>query len=78
MKYELTQEIKSFNGLKLRRIKALKDFNGIKAGTLGGWIKKEQNLSQFGSAWVYDNAKVSGSAWVFGNAKVSGSAEVFW
>jgi len=29
MKYELTQEIKSFNGLKLRRIKALKDFSTL-------------------------------------------------
>ncbi len=80
-KYELTEEKKVFLGRTLYRIRALKDFellDGtiIHAGDLGGWIEKEDNLSQEGSAWVYDNARVSGNARVFGDARVSGNARV--
>ena len=62
-KYELTEEKKVFLGRTLYRIRALKDFellDGtiIHAGDLGGWIEKEDNLSQEGSAWVYGNARV--------------------
>ena len=38
-KYELTNETKEFMGKTLHRIKALKDFNDVKTGDLGGWIK---------------------------------------
>lgn len=63
-KYELTEEKKEVLGRTLYRIRALKDFevsNGtiIHAGDLGGWIEKEDNLSQEGSAWVSDEAWVS-------------------
>ena len=58
--------------IKLFRIKALIDIplHGVKKGHLGGWIEKEDNLSQFGSCWV------SGQAAVFENAHVSDSALV--
>ena len=72
-KYELVGDdviIISNTGTILRRIRALKDFDDVKKGTLGGWIEKEENLSQMGDAWVYSNAKVYGNAKVFGNAKV--------
>lgn len=49
-KYELTSEYVEFDGRKLYRIKALKSFYlcglTVKAGTLGGYIEKEENLSQ--------------------------------
>ncbi len=58
----------------LRRIKAVKDFGNVKAGTLGGYIESEANLSQTGNAWVGCDSR--GCAWVTGNAKVYGNALV--
>lgn len=57
-KYELTNEFVQVSGIKLYRIKALKDFASVRAGDLGGYIEKEENLSQNGDAKVYDNARV--------------------
>ena len=76
-KYELTSETIEFNGSTLYRIRAIKSFSDVKAGNLGGWIEKEENLSQMGDTWVYSNAKVFGNAKVYGNAKVLGNAEVY-
>ena len=59
-KYELTQETIQFKGKTLYRIRALRDFNDIKAGDLGGFIENESNLSHNNHAWVYDYAKVYG------------------
>ena len=75
-KYELTSETKVFLGKTLYRIKALVQFGNVNAGDLGGWIEKEENLSQSGNAWVYGNAEVYGDAEVYGNARVYGNAEV--
>ena len=88
-KFELTTETKiNISGKKLFRIKALVSFGSVSAGEKGGWVEKEENLSQFGDAWVYgeaevsdnafvrDNACVRDNAWVFGNACVRGNAEV--
>ena len=69
-KYEFTGETKDWNGHTIRRIRAVKTVANVATGELGGWIEKEENLSQDGDAWVSDNA------WVFGNAKVSDNAEV--
>ena len=59
----------------LFRIECTQDFKEIKAGTLGGFIEKEENLD--GNAWVSDDAKVYGDAWVCGNAWVYGKAWVY-
>ena len=88
-KFELTTEsITNEAGKKLFRIKALIDFGCVKAGELGGYVEKEENVSQDGNAWVRgnaevsgdarvrDDAEVSGNAWVRGNAEVSGDARV--
>lgn len=75
-KYELTNETREFHGRVLHRIRALKDFGSVRAGDLGGWIEKEDNLSQFGACWVYGNAVVDENARVRENARVYGSAEV--
>ena len=82
-KYELTTETLQFAGRTLHRIKAVKDFDSIKAGEFGGWIENEKNLSQDDNAWIYgeamafDNAKVFGNARVFGGAKVFDNAHIF-
>ena len=89
-KYELLKNntITAPNGKTLYRIKALIDFGVVVAGSLGGYIEKEDNLTHTGNAWVYGdarvygdaevsgNALVYGNAWVYGNAEVYGDAEV--
>lgn len=68
----------------LYRIKACRSFTTISGrrvtkGDLGGWIEKEDNLSQSERdfSWVFDNAKVYGNANVFDNAIISDCAQVF-
>ena len=74
-KFELTSEfITNIFGTKLFRIKALIEFGNVKAGELGGFVEKEENLSQDGNAWVYDSARMYGDACVYGDARVYGDA----
>lgn len=91
-KFEFTGETKTINVLSrtvtLHRIKAVVEFGLVKAGELGGWIEKEENLSHVGNAWVSGNAQVYGGAqvcedawvsddaWVYGDAQVYGNAWV--
>ena len=76
-KFKLTSEfIVDISGVKLFRIKALIEFGNVKAGDLGGYIEKEENLSHMGNAWVSGNAQVSGDARASGDARVSGNAQV--
>jgi len=88
-KYKLTANFIIHFGRKLYQIKAIRDFGKVKAGEVGGYIEKEENLDQSGDAWVFgnavvygdarisDGARVYGDAWVYGNAVVSGNAEVY-
>ena len=74
-------------GHTLFRIECTQDFKDIKAGTLGGYIEKEENLDGdawvcgdarvYGNAKVYGDAQVCGNALVYGNARVSGNAQVY-
>ena len=76
-KFELVLETeKEFFGIKMFRVRALISFSCVKKGDLSGYIEKENNLSQFGDAWVSGNACVFGDARVFGNACVFGDARV--
>ena len=81
-KFELTSEFVTFLGKKLFRIKALISFGNVEEGELGGYVEKEENLSNngdawvCGDAWVSGDARVCGNAWVCGNARVYGNAEV--
>ena len=75
-KYEITDETKEVDGVVLHRIKAVRDFGSVKAGSLGGFIKKNSNLSHDGDAWVSGNAQVFGNAQVSGNVRVSDNARV--
>jgi len=76
MKYKLTEETKDFYGTTLYRIEAVESFDNVKAGEKGGWIEKEDNLSQEGDCWVYDDARVCGNAWVYGDAQEYGNARI--
>ena len=76
-KYKLTNECIIIDGRKLYRIEALKDFSDIEKGDKGGFIEREDNLSQLDDCWVADNAKVYGNAKVHGDAKVCVNARVF-
>ena len=67
-KYELTTDTKIVLGKKLFRIKALVSFGNVKAGDLGGYVERENNLSHEGKAWVSGDAEVFCDAKVFGNA----------
>ena len=78
-KYELIPSDKE----GLFRIKALKDFNDVKKGDIGGYVEGEKNLSQLGDCWIYEdavvmgNAKVCYKAKICDNAKVCGDAHVY-
>ena len=79
-KYEFTGETKLFEGICLKRIRALYSFKTIygivNAGDLGGWIENERNLDHAGRAWVGDEACVMGKAQVNDCAAVYGNATV--
>ena len=76
-KYELTDETTEVDGHTLHRIRAVRCFSDVKAGDIGGWVEKEDNLSQMGDAWVYENAEVYGNAKVHGDAEIYRNAKVF-
>ena len=76
-KYELTDETMEWEGHTLHRIKALRYFNDVKAGDLGGWVESEDNLSQYEKCWLCDNAMVYGNVKVCDNAIIYGDARVF-
>lgn len=76
-KYELTSETKEVDGHILHRIKYLQDVNHIKAGSYGGWLECEDNLSQVDDCLVLDDAMVYGSARVSKKARVGHAAKVY-
>ena len=82
MDYEKKYELIPSDKEGLYRIKALKDFNDVKKGDIGGYIQSENNLSQLDYCWIYDNAivrdnvQVWGDAFVMGNAEVCGNAQI--
>ena len=80
-KYELTDEVKTVEGKKHYRIRAVKDIivSGlikVSKGTLGGWIAHEDNLSQLDGCWVADEAIVGGDAYVSSDAWVGNRAHI--
>lgn len=81
MKYELTNEARDVGRHTVYRIRATEDIpvasdHVIKAGTLGGFVESESNLSQQGLCWIYDEAVVYGGAIVSGKANVRDYAQV--
>ena len=77
-KYELIKESKTmFEGIEIYRIRALKDFSDVRTGDIGGWVCSEDNLSQNGNCWIYDNAKCLDDARVYYNAKMYDNAIMY-
>ena len=81
-KYEmLSDDTIEVNGHTLHRIRAVRFikniFRDIQPGTLGGYIEKEENLSQEGNCWVYPDTRILGDAKVTGNTIVCGNTVVF-
>lgn len=87
-KYRLTDIKIEHEGRTLYRIEALKDFGLISKGVLGGYVEGTHNLSQYGTCWILNNAKVYGGAMVsedaiifddacvYGYARVNGEAMI--
>ena len=75
-KYELTKIKSPFLGRELYRVRSLTDVvdsdgeTVVPAGTLGGYVESEENLSQEGGAWIYPNVSVEGGAAVKDDAVV--------
>lgn len=79
--FKLTDEsIVLPSGVRLYRIECTKKIKGADVGDKGGFVEKDDNLSDdawvYGNAQVFGNAQVSGDAWVSGNARVFGDARV--
>ena len=83
MKYKITDETIKYLGKILHRIEALYTFDDVKIGNKGGFIESENNLSQEGTCWIYNNAKVlekavvSGDARIYDNAVIRGNALIY-
>ena len=75
-KYELTNITMEFGGRTLYRIRALKDFSDVKKGELGGWVSNENNLSQYGDCWIYNEAKCMDYSMVCDNSKIFDNSEM--
>ena len=67
-KYEIT-DIAHPQYPWLHRIRALENIRkGVRSGDLGGFIQSEENLSQEGYCWIFDNAVVGEHAFLSGDA----------
>ena len=75
-KYELTDITMRYEGRTLYRIRALKDFADVKKGKLGGWVQTEDNLSQKGNCWIYNNAKCMDNARMYDNSTMFDRSEM--
>ncbi len=73
-KFEFTGETKEFEGRTVRRIRRTAEWGASEVP--GGWLERESNLSQEGSAWVADNAVVIGSSFVKDASLIKGDAVV--
>ena len=81
-KFEFTGETKTLhNGVILKRIRSLIEFHTpycrVNIGELGGWIEKENNLSQGDASWIFDDAEIFGNARIGGNAIIFDDAMIF-
>ena len=66
--YDQKEEI--YDNVFIYRIQALKDFDDVKAGDIGGYVQSENNLSQEGNCWIYNNAIAYNNSSVIDNAKI--------
>ena len=64
-KYKLTKNTKEWFGITLFQIEATVSFGIVSKGELGGYIEKEENLSQDDNAWVFAKASFT-KGWFIG------------
>ena len=83
LKYEIQQQDHRLpDGRKVNRIKALRDFGTVKAGTIGGFVEADDNLSHDGLCWIADDAmaldrsRVSRDAQLRDRARISDWAAI--
>ena len=76
-KYILTEETKEVGGRILHRIQAVRDFDAVQKGDLGGWVESEENLSHDGNCWVFGDGEVFGNARIGVNAYISSPRSYF-
>lgn len=77
-KYQIRYDLyKRIYGRMLYRIQALKFFKNVKEGEIGGYVESEDNLSQKGNCWIYDEACVFDEAQIKDNARVYDNAMVY-
>ncbi|MCL4380996.1 hypothetical protein M1141_01830 [Candidatus Marsarchaeota archaeon] len=78
-KYELLTDdsnTEKFCGFNVHRIRALIDIKNekglviVKKGDLGGFVEDYHNLSQSGSAWIFDDAIVCNQAYLGDDARI--------
>jgi carbonic anhydrase/acetyltransferase-like protein (isoleucine patch superfamily) len=80
LKYRIREDLSMIiDGVTVYRIEALRPISrfDIEKGELGGYVEKQHNLSQYGSCWIMDDAKVWGDAQVQQNASVLNTAKVY-
>lgn len=76
-KYELVPEtVTKLYSKPMYRIRALKDFSDVKKGQYGGYVESEENLSQTGNCWIYDDSIVGSGSRVIDNAVIKDSSRV--
>lgn len=67
-KFELTDISTVVEQRTVHRIRALRDFSNVKKGDIGGYVESENNLSQKGNCWIYDDAIAMNDSLVQDNA----------
>lgn len=79
-KYEILMDEENtieWKGHTLHRIKALRDFNDVRKGDIGGYVEKEKNLSHYGDCWIYDDAKAMDNSRVYDNSAMYDDSEMY-
>lgn len=77
-KYELWGDAVAHGDEEVFRIKALRDFNDVKKGDLGGYVASEANLvnDPEDRSWVYDDSVVKGEGRVEKDSFIDGQSVV--
>ena len=76
-KYEILMDEENtieYEGHILHRIKALKDFEHVEKGDLGGYVENKNNLSQDGNCWIYNDAKAMDNSKIYDNSIICGNS----
>ena len=70
-KYEILMDEENtieWKGHTLHRIRALRDFNDVREGEMGGYVENDYNLSHKGNCWIYDEAKAMDDSRLYDNS----------